>query len=369
MKKINIVFVFLFSLIFVNPHLFACSCIYLRTSNQMVFGRNHDYYNPNSVIIFNPKNLLKNGIPFPGEDIPGWKSKYASITVSLTGVGYANSGMNEKGLAIGHMGLVESVYPAKDDRQVISETQWIQYMLDNCANTNEVIEAAKKIRIIRTTSCGNHYFICDSKGDAAIIEFLKGRMVVHTNMDMPYMVLCNDTYEKSMNDIKKFKGLGGNQPVLDRVACIDENAVPNVMAIGCTRIDKFYENESNDIIRDAFSIHSAMSAPDDTSQYAARTQYTTVFDITNLKMYFRTRENQTVREIDFKKFEDDCSVKAKLLDIRTTGTGNVNGLFLDYSVQENRKAIDRALSMEQNRPSEGMMALIQLYPDSFECDK
>ena len=343
MKKLFFTVVFLYSLLSTFTGLFACSCIFLNTSNR-------------------------SGCESPPEN-PKWKSIYASITVSSAGVGYANSGMNEKGLAIGHMGLGESVYPVKDDRPVISETQWIQYMLDNCANTNEVIEAAKKIRITQTTPCGNHYFVCDSKGNAAIIEFLKGQMVIHTNIDMPYMLLCNDTYEKSMNDIKKFKGLGGDQPVLDRLVRIDENAVANVMAIGCTKINQFYEKKSDNIIQDAFVIHSAMSAPDDTSQYAIKTQYTTVFDVTNLKLYFRTKENKTIREVDFNMFEDNCSVKAKLLDIRTNGTGILNNLFIDFSIQENRKVIDRALSMEPYKPSEEMLNLIQLYPDSFECEK
>ena len=279
MKKIFFTSIFLFGLLAPFSYLFACSCIYLHTSNQIVFGRNHDYINPNSTIIFSPKNLLKSGIPFPGENIPRWQSKYSSITISIIGIGFANSGMNEKGLAIGHMGLSETVYPEKDDRPIISDTQWIIYMLDNCANTNEVIEEAKKIRIIKTASAGNHYFVCDSEGNAAIIEFLKGQMVVHTNKDMPYMVCCNDTYEKSMNDIKKFRGFGGDQLVLERLNRIDENAVPNVMAIGCTKIKQFYEKESNNIIQDAFNIHTDMSAPYDTSKYSINTQYTTVFDV------------------------------------------------------------------------------------------
>jgi penicillin V acylase-like amidase (Ntn superfamily) len=290
MKKLIFASVFFYSLTSSFSGLLACSCIYLHTANQIIFGRNHDFINPNSTIIFSPKNLLKSGIPFPGQNIPRWKSKYSSITISAAGVGYANSGMNEKGLAIGHMSLSETVYPEKADRPVISETQWILYMLDMCANTNEVIVEAKKIRIFQTTSSGTHYFVGDSEGNAAIIEFIKGQMVVHTNSDMPYMLLCNDTYEKSMNDIIKFRGLGGDQPVLDRTSVLrDENAVANAMAIGCTKIKQFYERESNDIIQDAFSIHSAMTTPPPNSKYDSETQYTTVFDVTNLKLYFRSK--------------------------------------------------------------------------------
>jgi penicillin V acylase-like amidase (Ntn superfamily) len=369
MKKLIFTTIFIVLCSSAFTKLFACSSIFLKTSNQMIFGRNHDYYNPNAVIIFNPKNLLKSGIPFPGENIPRWKSKYSSITISAAGVPYANSGMNEKGLAIGHMGLGQTVYPDRDERPVVSDAQWIQYMLDNCANTGEVLELANTIRIIQSAT-GNHYFVCDSSGNTAIIEFLNGEMVVHTNENMPYAVLCNDPYEKSMNDIKKFKGLGGDQPVLDRSSVIrDETAVANAMAIGCTKIKQFYESESIDIIQDAFSIHSAMSTPPPTSEYDGETQYTSVYDISNLKLYFRTKDNKNIRKVDFKMFEDDCSVKAKLLDIRTTGIGIVNNLFVDFSVQENRKAIDNAISIEATKPSEEMLDLYARYPDSFECEK
>jgi choloylglycine hydrolase len=314
--------------------------------------------------------MLKSGIPFPGENIPRWTSRYSSITISLTGVGYANSGMNEKGLAIGHMALI-SVYPGKDDRPVIDETQWIQYMLDNCANTNEVIEESKKIRITqKTNGSGTHYFIADPQGRAAIIEFINGRMVVHTNENMPYMALCNDTYEKSMNDIKNYQGFGGNKIIPEKVTTYDESSPMNVMAIGCTKINQFYRKESNNIIQDAFDIHYAMSGPN-TMQDGKNvgTQYTTVFDLTNRKLYFKTLENSNIREVDLNSFEDDCSVKAKMLNILTPGMGNVTALFVDYSPEENMLVMHRALSTEANKPPQQMLDMFQQYIDSFECSK
>jgi choloylglycine hydrolase len=364
MKKLIYISIFLFCLSGSFPGLEACSCIYLHTSNQIIFGRNFDFYNPNSVIIYNPKNLLKNGVPFPGDNIPKWSSKYSSLTISFMGVGYANSGMNEKGLAIGHMALPETIYPEKDNRPAIIEAQWIQYMLDLCANTNEVLEEAKKIRVSKEMATGQHYFIGDSEGNAAIIEFLNGQMIVHSNKDMPYMLLSNDPFEKSMKDIRNFSGLGGNKVIPERASEVDE-----VMALGCTKINQFYKNDSRNIIQNAFDIQYAMRAPDSTRQYKNYgTQYSAIFDITNLKLYFRTKENQTIREVDFNSFKDNCYIKAKLLDIRTSGTGNVTDLFVNYSIAENRKAIDHAVSMEPDKPSVEMLDFMQTYADSFSCE-
>jgi penicillin V acylase-like amidase (Ntn superfamily) len=359
-------------LIGASIEVYPCSCLSLRSSNQIVFGRNHDYSNPYGVIVFNPKNQLKVGVPLPGEHIVGWKALYSSITISSVGVGFANSGMNEKGLTIGHMGLNECIYPNKDDRPIIVPEQWIQYMLDKCANTNEVILEAKKIRITSKMGSGTHYYICDRDGNIAIIEFLKGQMVVHTNNDMPYTVLCNDTYEKSMNDIKKYKGLGGDKKVLNRVDTLNENCIADVMAIGCTKINQFYKTGSKDIVQDAFDIHSAMRCPGNANapQFENNvTQYTTVFDITNLKLYFRTNLNQAIREIDFKDFEDICSTKAKLLDIQTPNEGIVNKSFVDYSMQENTKCIYKFYEKEQHKIPKEEMEFMSFYPEMFECEK
>ena len=349
-----------------------CSCLSLRTSNQIVFGRNHDYYNPYAVIIFNPKNQLKVGVPLPGEHIVGWKAIYSSITISSIGVGFANSGMNEKGLAMGHMGLRKSLYPNKDERPIIMPEQWIQYMLDKCANTNEVILEAKKIRITNKMGDGEHFYICDKEGNVAIIEFLKGEMVVYNNNDMPYTALCNDTYEKSMNDIKKYKGLGGDKIVLDRVTVLNENAIPDVMAIGCTKINQFYTKENKSLVTDAFDIHYAMQCPGNANapQFEnSETQYTTVFDVTNLKLFFRTKLNPTIREINFKDFEDNCSTKAKLLDIQTPSEGIVNKSFVDYSMQENAKCIYKFYENETNKMPKEEMEFMSFYPEMFQCEK
>lgn len=369
-KSIKTTIIILSILINFNSDLLACSCFSLHTSNQIVFGRKHDYYNPYGVIIYNPKNQLKIGVPLPGEHIVGWKSIYSSITVSSIGVGFANSGMNEKGLSMGHMGLKETIYPDRDDRPIILPSQWIQYMLDKCANTNEVIQEAKKIRITDKMGSGEHYYVCDREGNTAIIEFLKGQMVVYTNKDMPYPLLCNDTYEKSMNDIRNYKGLGGDKDVSDSVSILDGNSVAEAMAIGCTKINQFYKNESKNIIQDAFDIHYAMRFPVAPPHLQnCDTQYATVFDITNLKLYFRTKSNPNTREINFKDFEDNCSTKAKLLDIQTPAEGVVNKSFVDYSIEENSKCLYKFYENETNKMSKEDMEFMCFYPEFFQCEK
>lgn len=363
-KSIKTTIIILSFLVSSNSDLLACSCFSLHTSNQTVFGRNQDYYNPGSTIVYNPKGLTKVGLPNDGERSVQWKSLYSSITVSAIGFGLANSGMNEKGLAIGHMALDETEYPEKDDRPVIRSSQWILYMLDICSTTDEVIKEAGKIRISKESS-RQHYFICDKSGNIAIVEFLKGKMIIYKSNEIPYQILSNDNQAQSMKEIKDFVGFGGNKVIPERAQVTDE-----LMAIGCTKINQFYQKESHDIIKDAFDILYSIRSPDSTPRYKEYgSQYSLVFDLTNLKLYFRTKANQNIREVDFNSFNDDCNVKAKLLSIQTPGTGNVNNLFVDYSVQENRKCITDFYDHEFNKLSNEDLEWLLKYPESFKCEK
>jgi penicillin V acylase-like amidase (Ntn superfamily) len=347
-----------------NINVCSCSCISLHTRDQIIFGRNQDYFNPNSVIVYNPKNQFKTAMPYDGEKVVQWKSLYSSITVSAIGFGLANSGMNEKGLAIGHMALDETQYPQKDERPVMSSSQWILYMLDVCSNTEEVIKEADKIRISNESS-KQHYFICDKNGDVAIIEFLKGKMVLYRSNNIPYHILSNDNQAQSMDEIKKFTGFGGDKTIPDRAQVTDE-----LMTIGCNKLNQFYEKECHDIIKDAFDVLNSIRSPDSTPRFKEYgTQYSLVFDLTNMKLYFRTKTNQNIREIDFNSFDDDCIVKVKLLGIQTTGVGNVNNLFVDYTVEENRKHITDFYEKEFNKLSSEDLDWLLKYPDSFKCEK
>ncbi|MBU1095101.1 MAG: linear amide C-N hydrolase [Bacteroidetes bacterium] len=69
-----------------------------------------------------------------------WKSEYGSIVYSSIGKEFIEGGMNEVGLYIGEMSLAETKYI--NDRTLIKMTvlSWMQYLLDNFENVDEVIK-------------------------------------------------------------------------------------------------------------------------------------------------------------------------------------------------------------------------------------
>ncbi len=109
------------------------------------------------------------------------------------GYQYAWGGMNERGLSLTTMSLDETRQPTADARPPLDSGEWVQYILDTCATVEEVIATDSQVRIFTV----DHYLIGDRFGNAAVIEFLDGRMVSHTAPNLPVAALTNNVYEDS----------------------------------------------------------------------------------------------------------------------------------------------------------------------------
>jgi len=106
-------------------------------------------------------------------------------------------GMNEKGLVVNMLALVESDYgkPAEGGK-VICMSTWAQYILDNHATLAEAVtdlrkEAFRVQTIVLPTGrpANMHLAISDSSGDSAVFEYVNGKLVIHHGKQ--YKVLTN----------------------------------------------------------------------------------------------------------------------------------------------------------------------------------
>jgi len=89
-----------------------------------------------------PRGMKRDGRG--GENTVAWESKYGSLIVSAYDIGTAE-GMNEKGLAVNELALVESNYgkPAEGSK-VISLSTWPQYVLDNFSTVADAVADLRK---------------------------------------------------------------------------------------------------------------------------------------------------------------------------------------------------------------------------------
>jgi len=164
---------------------------------------------------------VKGKIEGVGPDTMRWTSKFGSVAIISFELG-ATDGLNEKGLAAHLLVLDESELEAPDSRPVLPDTHWGQYVLDNFATVNEVVEAHRggDFRVAPAWSTDlryskhipTHLAVQDSSGDSAIIEYVKGKLVIHHGPE--YRVMTNDPpYDQMIELIKQYAPFGGTRPL------------------------------------------------------------------------------------------------------------------------------------------------------------
>lgn len=311
----------------------------LKNDQQVVYGRNFDFDFGSGFVVNNQRRLMKYALVETEKNIMTWESKYGSITFNQFGKEFPYGGMNEKGLVIEVLVLSQTKYPEIDNRKVISLLQWVQYQLDVSSTVAEVIASDRFVRISKENPIGLHFFVCDSKGNAATIEFLDGKMICHTGNELPIPLITNNTYDESISYLKNFNILGGDSIVKwDNFYDIDWSqgntlAVNQIFAIAANQMIKNKENAN--LINSAFDVLQSVTVKN-------HTQWTTVFDMTNKMIYFKNNMHIDIVALDFKDFKFDSDKNTKILDIQTATSDKTMHQFIQYSTEINRDYVFKA---------------------------
>jgi penicillin V acylase-like amidase (Ntn superfamily) len=140
------------------------------------------------------------------ENAAKWTSKHGSLVTTIYGIGTAD-GLNEKGLA-GHMLYLNATNfgPRDPGKAGVHAGLWLQYLLDNAADVKEALALLAGVQIVMVSTHGHnanvHLAIEDASGDSAIIEFIKGKQVVHHGRE--YRLMTNDpTYDEQLALLKQ----------------------------------------------------------------------------------------------------------------------------------------------------------------------
>lgn len=184
----------------VLPIHFAPACtraVFLGADNLVITGRTMDWYSPmgTNLWIF-PRGMQRDGAA--GANAAKWVSKYGSVVTSVFDGGTAD-GMNEKGLVVNLLYLVETQYetqPPLSGSKPLAITAWAQYILDNYATVDAAVAALSKqpIYAVPTRSPDGHpgqvhISISDASGDSAVLEYVGGKLVIHHSR--AYQVMTN----------------------------------------------------------------------------------------------------------------------------------------------------------------------------------
>lgn len=312
----------------------ACSTFKLQKGQQLIYGHNlnqGDIGVP-GLIFINKRGIFKTGrtwdeLATKEKKNPSdlcWISRYGSVTFNNFGKDFPDGGMNEAGLYIWEMNA-ETEYPKCDSLPKLNQMQWMQYILDNFTTLDEAIDCAHNITI---DGWGWHFFVGDSKGNTAAIEFIDGRVIVHSGKDMPIPALFNSYYEREMELMKYYEGFGGLYKV-----DMDSPYVPRF--VKTAQLIKDY-NPSKNIIDYSFRMLEQIKVFDEP-------EWSIVFDIEQMAVYFRTRECPEIKNIYFNQLDFSNSNPTQILNIDIKSEGNVAGLLEKYSNEKMKEFIVQSL--------------------------
>jgi penicillin V acylase-like amidase (Ntn superfamily) len=198
----------------------ACTrALYVAKDGTVIVGRSMDWgEDMMSNMWVLPRGMTRDGRG--GKNTIAWESKYGSLIASAYDIGTAE-GMNEKGLVVNELALVESNYgkPAAGDK-VISLSTWPQYVLDNFATVAEAVADLRKENFrVQTVVLGTgrpanmHLVISDATGDSAVFEYVDGKLVIHHGKQ--YRVVTNSpTYDKQLAIMEYWRDAGGTSKSL-----------------------------------------------------------------------------------------------------------------------------------------------------------
>ena len=323
---------------------FACSSFLVKKDGAIVAGRNLDStkFTP-GVVVINTRGVRKesrswNELAY-GQNVPNphmtWVSKYGSITLNTFCRDFVDGGMNEAGLFIQEMSLVENKYPEDATKPRFFMMLWMQYVLDSFESVDQVVENARDVVI---DGWNWHFFAADAAGNTAAIEFIDGKPVLTYGEAMPVTVLCNDTYTTEIERLRKYEGFGGSKSVLLKGDPQTRGAEEPVE-------DDRFVNAATLINRSADSplspLEYGMKILDEMSWEG--TQWSYVCDLTNKRIRFRTKDSPQLKELSFAAFDFGPHSTTRMLDIHATGDIGP-GSFSDYSLEMNRASLEKKIS-------------------------
>jgi len=314
----------------------ACSTFLLSRESTLLVGHNlDDDIKVPGLVVVNPRGLAKENVSFDDLNSFGgrsdsaprirWTSRYGSVTYNVFGREFPDGGMNEAGLYMGEMTLMSTEWPETESVPRAYHHQWTQYMLDNYATVPEALAAVPKL--LPGGHCRWHYFLSDKQGNAAVIEFLKGRPIVYTGDTLPYPILCNDPYDLELKDLRNYAGFGGTKKPEPKYEREDPRfRWAALMLQGDT--------SSAPTVDDAFSILRRLNM--------GNNKWAVVLDVPGGRIYFRTSTAPKTRWADFAAFDFSCTATPSALDIQRELEGDVSKLFTPLTPDANRDFVKKA---------------------------
>lgn len=332
---------FLLLLVLLPLKTFSCSAFFCDGKIKYL-AKNFDWGSGQGYVIKNKSGQQKFAYGFRGTNQASWTSKYGSVTFNQIGKEFPYGGINEKGLVVEQLWMSESIY--QDNRnQNISELEWIQFQLDNYATIEEVIQNIDKLSIKPIATI--HYIIADRNGNSAVIDFVNGKTVVNKKVGR-HQVITNETLS---NSEKYFE--------------INKENIDKTSRRHYDRFCQIKTSLSNiEIENPAQAFEILANSAEDQENY--KTYWSIVYDLTNLKVYFKSNDNHIIKEINLGDINfDSTSI------IQASNINQDVFKFEPYTFENNKVLFSSAMKMMQLKVDEELAAMHQMNPNQLRSDQ
>jgi len=314
----------------------ACSRVLYETGDMAyITGRTMDWADASAktaLWVF-PRGMKRDG--GVGPNPIKWISRYGSVVTSFYDVGTAD-GMNEKGLVANLLYLNEADFgdAAKSGKAKLSAGAWAQYFLDNYPTVREAVAAMANpaFAIIAPPlpngrAAGLHLSLSDSSGDSAILEYIKGKLVIHHGSQ--YTVMTNSpTFDQQLALNTYWDKVGGNNFLPGTISAADRFVR---VSYNLKASPKYKDSEL--ALASVFSQMRAISVPlgmaDPDRPNIAMTLWRTVADQKAKVYYFESVIFPAVSWVDLKKVDLGEGGTPKVIRIERGQaiSGDVSGAF------------------------------------------
>lgn len=263
-----------------------------------------------------------------------FRAKYAAMGSAAFGESNILDGINEKGLSVAafYFPGYASYAPVSPGNKMkaVSPTEFSNWLLTQFTSVDEIKGALNQVVIVPTTPKGwpglppLHYIVYDQSGKSIVIEPIKGKLKIYNN---PLGVLTNSpTFGWQMTNLSSYinlspinpgptniqmttlesfgrstglHGLPGNfsSPARFVRAAILSTLISPTQNANDTVLQTFHLLNQFDI-----PVGAAGNKEKNNPEY---TIATTVKDTKNLKYYFKTYDDQTIKMVDFSKLDKE----------------------------------------------------------------
>ncbi len=158
--------------------------------HKPVYGRNFDWHFSPAVIIYTDPphgyasvSMVDVAYLGIGDDVLDrdltWRERLRLLACPIMPF----DGVNDQGVAAAIAAVHESPTPYDPKKRTVTSVVALRLMLDNASTTDEAVEVLRELNVAFEPGPQIHYLIADKTGNAAVVEFLDGKMSVLPNTE------------------------------------------------------------------------------------------------------------------------------------------------------------------------------------------